>query len=72
MKFTCLDAFGEPFEFEGELIEIKTKGFDEHPSGAWSLYGGKGATPARFAVIKKKGRRKLSAINVNVILEPKL
>lgn len=67
---TTLDIFGEPSPpREGEILGYKEHGHDL-PSGAWSLYPGEGdSTPARFAIVRWKRKRKRVAVDMRNILK---
>jgi len=68
--FRVEDIFGCWHEREGTLLGTVTKGFNT-VGGGWSLYGGRpGDTPAEFAIIRWKGKRKRSAVPVDRIAEP--
>jgi len=60
--FSVQNIFGDYSERYGTLLGIVTKGFNT-AGGGWSLYGGRpGDTPAEFAIIRWKGKRKHSAV----------
>lgn len=63
--FTILDIFGHPYARQGSFVRYERHGWIL-PSGAWCAYAPADGTAksATFAIIRWKGKRKLSAVPV--------
>ncbi|MCK9520743.1 MAG: hypothetical protein M0R74_17225 [Dehalococcoidia bacterium] len=66
-RITSMNIFGQSEIRQGEILEERQHGWDL-PSGAWSLYEAKGATPATFVKIRWKWKRKAVWVNKRKVL----